>query len=146
MNKEELKAKMAGLNDKLKELGDKAKDSMDTAIIVGLEAKDKAAAQLEESKSSIAALKENCRIFSDRAKGKASSELLKAQMNIDAAKAELKARKDAKDKENFAKYIEETLEYAESCVVLSALAAEEAKLAKLEAVAAQAEYDAKYGE
>ena len=44
------------------------------------------------------------------------------------------------------KYIDETVEYAEACVILSQLAAEEAKLAKIEAILAQDEYDEKYGE
>ena len=82
MNKEEMRAKMDELNAKLKVLGDKAKDSWDTAYIVGLEAKDKAKVALDESKSSLKALEENYRIFSERAKSKASSELLKAQMNM----------------------------------------------------------------
>lgn len=44
------------------------------------------------------------------------------------------------------KYIDDMVEYAESCVILSALALEEAKLAKLEAIEVQDEYDEKYGE
>ena len=92
------------------------------------------------------ALKENCRIFSERAKGKASSELLKAQMNMQVAKEEREAKKAAKDKADLEKYIDETVEYAEACIILSQLAAEEAKLAKIEAILAQDEYDEKYGE
>ena len=42
--------------------------------------------------------------------------------------------------------IDDMVEYAESCVILSALALEEAKLAKLEAIEAQTDYDDKYGE
>ena len=37
------------------------------------------------------------------------------------------------------------LEYAEACAILSELSAEEAKLARLEAIEAQAEYEEKYG-
>lgn len=146
MNKEEMRAKMDELNAKLKVLGEKAKDSWDTAYIVGLEAKDKATAALEESKSSLKALEENYRLFSERAKSKASSELLKAQMNMNVAKEEREAKKAAKDKADLEKYIDETVEYAEACVILSQLAAEEAKLAKIEAILAQDEYDEKYGE
>lgn len=146
MNKEEMRAKMDELNSKLKVLGEKAKDSWDTAYIVGLEAKDKAKVALEESKSSLKALEENYRLFSERAKSKASSELLKAQMNMNVAKEEREAKKAAKDKADLEKYIDETVEYAEACVILSQLAAEEAKLAKIEAILAQDEYDEKYGE
>ena len=146
MNKDEMKAKMTELNEKMKGLGAKAKDSMDTAVILGLEAKDKLNIAVDETKSNINALKESYAIYSKRAKGKASSELLKAQMNIDAAKAELAARKEAHDKEQAEKYIEDLIEYAETCIILSGLAAEEAKLAKLEATKAQKEYEEKYGE
>ena len=144
MNKEEWKAKWDELNEKMKVWGDKAKDSLDTAYLVGLEAKDKAKVALDESKSSMEALKENCRIFSERAKGKASSELLKAQMNMQVAKEEREAKKVAKDREDLKDYIDETVEYAEACVILAQLATEEAKQAKLEAILAQDEYDEKY--
>lgn len=146
MNKEEMKAKMDELNEKMKVLGEKAKDSWDTAVIVGLEAKDKVDEAIKETKCGINALKENYVIYSERVKGRASSELLKAQMNFDAAKAELQARKEAHDKEKLAEYIEDMMEYAESCVMLSELSAKEAELARLEAAKAQAEYNEKYGE
>ena len=146
MNKEEMKAKISELNEKIKGLGDKAKDTVDTAIIVGMEAKDKVNDAIKETKGNVNALKENYSIFSKRVKGKASSELLKAQMNFDKAKAEMEARKEIHDKEKLEKYIEDMIEYAETCVILSALAAEEAKLAGLEAMEAQKEYDEKYGE
>ena len=83
--------------------------------------------------------------FSEKAKGKASSELIKAQMNIDAAKADLAAKKEAHDKASFEKYIDDTIEYAAACIELSILAAEEAKLATPEAIAAEQEYNEKYG-
>lgn len=146
MNKEEMKAKLDSLNAKMKEMGEKTKDSLDTAYIMSLEAKDKVDTALNETKSSVNALKENYRIFSERAKGKASSELLKAQMNFDVAKKEMEAKKELKAKEDLAKYVDDMIEYAEACAVLSEIAAEEAKLARLEAVKAELEYEEKYGE
>lgn len=145
MNKEEMKAKMEALNAKMKDLGEKTKDSIDTAKIKSMYAKDKIDEMANESKGNINAMKENFKIFSEKAKGKASSELLKAQMNIDVAKEELQAKKEAHDKASLEKYIEEVTEYASACVELSLLAAEEAKLATLEMVSAQQEYDEKYG-
>lgn len=145
MNKEEMKAKMAELNEKMKGLGEKAKDTMDTAIILGLEAQDKLDEAVQETKSNVNALKENYQIYSQKVKGKASAELLKAQMNFDVAKTELEIKKVMHDREKLEKYIEDMLEYAEGCINISELAAEEAKLAKLEAVKAQKEYDEKYG-
>ena len=112
---------------------------------VSMYAKEKIGEMANESKSNINAMKENFKIFSEKAKGKASSELLKAQMNIDVAKEELQAKKEAHDKASLEKYIEEVTEYASACVELSLLATEEAKLATLEMVSAQQEYDEKYG-
>ena len=145
MNKEEMKAKIDELNEKMKDLGEKTKDSIDTAKIKSMYAKDKIDEMASESKSNLNALKENFRIFSEKAKGKASSELLKAQMNIDVATEELAAKKEAHDKASLENYIEDVTEYASACIELSILAAEEAKHATLEAIAAQQEYDEKYG-
>lgn len=145
MNNEEIKSKMEALNKKMKDLGEKTKDSIDTAKIKGMYTKDKIDEMVVETKGNINAMKENYRIFSEKAKGKASSELLKAQMNIDIAKKEFAAKKAAHDKASLENYVEEVTEYASACVELSILAAEEAKLAALEAVSAQKEYDEKYG-
>lgn len=145
MKKEEFKIKIDELSKKINDLGDKTKDSIDTAKIQGMYAKDKINEIASETKGNINALKDNFKIFSDKVKGKASSELLKAQMNIDVAKKELAAKKEAHDKAQLEKYIEETVEYASACVELSLLAAEEAKLAMLEAIEASTEYDEKYG-
>mgnify|MGYP003571508865 CR=1 FL=1 len=145
MNREEMKEKMSELNAKMKDLGDKTKDAIDTAKIMGMEAQDKVNEAISDAKSNVNAMKENYRIFSERAKGKASAELLKAQMNIDSAKADLAAKKEAHDKAKLEEYIEDMTEYAQACLELSLLAAEEAKLATLEAIASQAEYDEKYG-
>ena len=127
MNKEEMKAKIDEVNEKMKDLGEKTKDSIDTAKIKSMYAKDKIDEMASESKSNLNALKENFRILSEKAKGKASSELLKAQMNIDVAKEELAAKKEAHDKASLENYIEDVTEYASACIELSILAAEEAK-------------------
>ena len=115
MNKEEMKEKMNELNEKMKELGEKTKDSIDTAKIKGMYAKDKIDEMANESKSNLKALKENYRIFSEKAKSKASSELLKAQMNIDVAKEELSKRKEAHDKASLEEYIKDVTEHACAC-------------------------------
>ena len=146
MNKEEMKAKLDELNMKMKELGDKTKDAAETAQIKGMYAKDKLDEMLVETKGHLNAARENYKLLSDRVKSKASSELLKAQMNIDVAKEEIAAKKEAKDKESLENYIEDITEYASACVELSLLAAEEARLAVLEAMEAEKEYEEKYGE
>lgn len=146
MTKEERKEKMEEFNEKMQKLNAKIKDSTDTAIIVGMEAKDVLSKKMDDAKSGLEAAKEQCRIASERGKGKISSELLKAQMNFKVAKENIQERKEARDKEKLSKYIDDELEYAEQSVALALLAAEEAKLAFLEAVDAQREYDEKYGE
>ena len=145
MNKEEMKAKIDALSVRMKDLGEKTKDAVETAQIKGMYAKDKIDEMVVETKSNVNAMKENYRIFSERAKSKAASELLKAQMNIDVAKEELEAKKKAHDKESLEAYINDVTEYASACVELSLLAAQEAKLATIEAVSAQKEYEEKYG-
>ena len=146
MNKEELKNKMNALNEKLQDLAAKTKDAIETAQIKGLYAKDKIDEAIADTKSNLTAATENYRLFSERAKSKASSELLKAQMNIDVAKKELEAKKEAHDKASMEAYIEELADYADACIALSALATEEAKLATLEAINAQEEYNEKYAD
>ena len=145
MNKQEFEAKKEALDVKMKELGEKTKDSLDSLKIQGMYTKDKLDDMANETKGSISALKENVRMLAERAKGKASSELLKAQMNMDVAKEQLAAKKDAYDKAKMEAYIDETMDYAAACVELSMLAASEAKLAVLEALAAEQELEEKYG-
>lgn len=146
MDKKERKEKMDEINKKMKELNAKIKDSTDTVIIAGMEAKDVLSEKMKDAKSNLESTKEQCRIAGERGKGKISSELLKAQMNFNAAKENIEQRKEIHDKEKLSKYIDAELEYAEQSIVLALLAAQEAKVAFLEAVEAQQEYDEKYGE
>ncbi len=146
MNKEELKSKMENLNEKMKYVGAKIKDATDTVILTGMEAKDTLDEKVKDAKSNLESAKEQCRIVSEKSKSKISSELLKAQMNFKVAKETIEDKKEARSKEKLSKYIDDELEYAEQCVAFSLVAAEEAKLAFLEAVEAQKEYDEKYGD
>ena len=146
MNKEERKQKVEEFNKKMKDLNAKIKDGTDTVIIAGMEAKDVLGDKIQDAKGNLEAAKEQCRIVSERGKGKISSELIKAQMNFKVAKENIQERKEARDKEKLSKYIDDELEYAEQSIALALLAAEEAKVAFLEAVEAQKEYDEKYGE
>ena len=146
MNKDERQQKIDEFNKSMKEFGDKVKDYTDTAAISGMYAKDAIDAKIDDAKSGLAAAKENARIISERGKSKFSSALIKAQMELNVAKENIAEKKEARDKEKLSKYIDDELEYAESSLQLAFLAAQEAKLAFLEAVAAQKEYDEKYGE
>lgn len=146
MNKDERQQKIDEFNKSMKEFGDKVKDYTDTAAISGMYAKDAIDAKIDDAKSGLAVAKENARIISERGKSKFSSALIKAQMELNVAKENIAEKKEARDKEKLSKYIDDELEYAESSLQLAFLAAQEAKLAFLEAVAAQKEYDEKYGE
>ena len=64
---------------------------------------------------------------------------------MDVAKEHWTEKKEAYDKAKMEEYINDMVEYAEASVELSVLAAEEAKLATLEAIASQMEYNEKYG-
>ena len=142
MNKEERKAKIDELNQKIAKLGENA---VDTVKLTGMYAKDELEEKAKKHKGNINALKENIKILTEKAKGKASAELLKAQMNMDVAKEKIEAQKQAFDKAQMEEYICDVIDYAEACVEISILAAEEAQLATLEAIAASVEYDEKYG-
>ena len=91
--KEEIKARLDGLDKKMDELGEKTKDKIDTAKIKTMYAKEGAKEKIEEKKKerkgNIVAIKENLKLSGERIKGKASAELLKAQMNIDVAKEKI---------------------------------------------------------
>jgi len=68
------------------------------------------------------------------------------QMNMEETKNKFAEKKETKNKEKLEKYIDDQIEYAEDCVATSILAAREAKLAFLEALDAEMEYEEKYGE
>ena len=145
MNKEELKTKLDELNSKMKELEGKTKSNLETLLIKGMYAKDKIDELTSETKSNLNVMQENYRIFSEKAKSKATSELLKAQMNFDNAKVQIENWKEAHDKEKLEKSIEDMIEYVEACAILSQLSAKEAEATMIEIVKAQAEYEGKYG-
>ena len=139
MESKERKIKIDELKEGLKNIGDKIKDATDTVAISSMYAKDELDAKIEDAKSSLEATKENARLTSEKAKGKLASYLLKTQM-------EMKEPKKEKDKEKLQKYIDDRLDFAKDSLTLALMDAKEAKLAFLEALEAQAEYDELYGE
>lgn len=136
---EDLKKDISGIDDQIK-------DSAETAQIKGMYKKDEIVEKVKESKGNVEAAKENVRRVHERGKSKFSSELLKMQMNMEETKNKFAEKKETKNKEKLEKYIDDQIEYAEDCVATSILAAREAKLAFLEALDAEMEYEEKYGE
>ena len=58
----------------------------------------------------------------------------------------LEEKKEARDKAKLEKYIDSRLDYAKDSIALAVMAAQEAKVAFLEAIEAQSEYEELYGE
>ena len=146
MDTQERKEKINEINESLKNLSNKLKDSTDTVVISGMYAKDELDKKISDAKSNLEATKENVRIGSEKAKGKLSSYILQTQMNMREAKKEFEEKKEARDKAKLEKYIDSRLDYAKDSIALAVMAAQEAKVAFLEAVEAQAEYEELYGE
>lgn len=140
------KEKLEDLKKDISGIGDQIKDSAETAQIKGMYKKDEIVEKVKESKGNVEAAKENVRRVHERGKSKFSSELLKMQMNMEETKNKFAEKKETKNKEKLEKYIDDQIEYAEDCVATSILAAREAKLAFLEALNAEMEYEEKYGE
>ena len=65
--------------------------------------------------------------------------------HFDNARAKLDVKKDARDQKKLDKYIEDRIDYAAECMADAILALDEAKVAYLEALDAQIEYEEKYG-
>jgi hypothetical protein len=144
MTDEEREETIKLLKEKIADLSDKVKDTADTVQIIGLGALDIIKEKAEEAKSTINAMKENYNTYAESAQNMVASKLLEAQMNIEAAKKQVDEKKAEYDKENFENYIKTKIEYADALVNLSKLTAEEAKLAYLEVLKDQKEYEEKY--
>ena len=143
---DKIKNKINEINDDLKKISDKIKDSADTVAISGMYAKDELDEKISDAKGNLESIKENARINSEKRKGKISSHLLKAQMDLKEAKKEMEERKEARDRAKLEKYIENRLDYAGDSIEIALMAAGEAKVAFLEALEASLEYDELYGD
>ena len=89
---------------------------------------------------------ENIRLLDERSESKINSMKLQKQMNMEARKAKITAKKDAKDKAMQEQRIEDLLNYADDCQVMALSWALEMETALLAAANEAAEYAEKYGE
>jgi F0F1-type ATP synthase membrane subunit b/b' len=117
----------------------KAIDELNTKAI------DKTYDNIAAVDGAINAAEENSRLAREQYESKLNSTLLKAQMNVEAAKAKVDAQKEAVDKVAMEKRINDLLDYADGCQQLSLVYAMEAELAILEACDEIEAFDAKYG-
>ena len=134
----ELNKKIDALQEKLSKNAvsfDKKKDAT----------KEQIEAEIEEARKSVEVANEKVKANAEDAKNTASAEFAKIQDGFDKAKQKLADRKEARDQAKLAKYIDNTADYAASCIEAAFLFADEARLATLEVIAAQKEYDEKYG-
>lgn len=141
----ESKEKINELNEKFKTVSDKIKDSTETLIISSMYAKDELDNKLKKTKENLSETQENIKQLNKKGKDKISSKLSKIQEELKEAKKNIEIKKEEKSKEKIEKYIDSKIDYAEDALALSLLAAQEAKIAFLEAVKAQADYDELYG-
>ena len=141
-----LKERMQAAQDRLKELQAKVADASETAQIAAMLKKDELDERIANAKGELAAAKDKARKSSEKAQSKMNSSLLKAQMTINAAKEELNAKVEAKDKASRKNHIEDLVSYSEQCEALAAQLLVESDLALLQAAAEAADYVATYGE
>lgn len=139
----ESKEKINELNEKFKTVSDKIKDSTETLIISSMYAKDELDNKLKKTKENLSETQENIKELNKKGKDKIASKLSKIQEELKEAKKNIEIKKEEKSKEKIEKYIDSKIDYAEDA--LAFLAAQEAKIAFLEAVKAQADYDELYG-
>ena len=137
--------KITKLNEKIDELQEKA--AKNAALIDERRdaTKEQIAEDLDNAREHVASAKERAEANIDSVKTAAAAEVSKIQEKIDIAKQKIADKKEAIDQKRFEAYIEDTLDYADSCVEVALFAMEEAKLAALEAFDAQLEYVEKYG-
>ena len=95
-------------------------------------------------KGNAEAAKENARLIKERTESKLNAARLKLQMSINAAKAKIADKKEARDKVKQEERITALLDYADRCEELAAASYLEAQLAVLEAAAEILDYAEKF--
>ena len=153
--KEAVKMGMAELEASFDELAVEM-DELDAALMeqaksdeaAFIEAGDKLNEDVEDkfatAHGDVMAVQENARLAKEKREAKISSLRLRAQMNVNAAKAKISEKKESYDKAMQEERIAEMLDYADSCRVLAVAMALEAELAMLNAAAEVADYNKKY--
>ena len=150
MKKEEIQADMAALDAAIDAL-DKAVDEQIESDIAEIDAvMDAVDAAIDDdiatAKGEINAAKENARLAKECGDSKLNAILLRAQMNVNAAKAKVKEKKAALEKADQEQRILDLLDYADKCQQLAVAMSMEADWAFLAAAAEATDYTEKYGE
>ena len=137
--------KIAKLNEKIDALQEKMTINAAAMEEKRNATKEQIDADIDTACKNVEATKEHIEDSADKAKTVAAEEVGKVRAGIEAAKQKITDRKEAIDQARLERYIDDVVDYAASCLETAALAIGEAKLATLEAIAAQMEYDEKYG-
>ena len=117
----------------------KADAKIEEAEFAAAQTKAEAAAKVDEAKKAVEAAKAEVQ-------GRKNEAAEKIQAELNECKEKIAAKCEAKDKENWEKYIVALLEYAEDCEIESALFEAEAFLAAAMAGAELCDYVEKYGD
>ena len=141
-----IKERIEQAQARIKERKSKIKDAGDYVAIAALLKKDEIDQKIEDSKGNLVAAQENVRIASERRKSRVNSELIKAQMTMEAARKSIADKKEAIDKDKRLTRIEDLIDYAECCEAMAVQLLIEADIAMLTAAAETAEYIEKYGD
>lgn len=130
MDNEKLHKQFSEMSKKLKST---LADLSETIQITGLLAKDELDRHLMDAKGNLAAAKETVRLMAEQNEGRVNSGLIRMQMELDRAKAELKAKREARTQKEREEYVAYLKEHAEACRAMAVLLVEEANAAILEA-------------
>lgn len=130
------------LNTKLDELSSKANEAAEAAKSARQEKKEAVDDKISSAKGDLVAAQEQAREAVERGKSKLSSELLKTQMTLEA---KIQDRKDAHDKKQLERYIEDMIDDAVDSHDAALVLIGNAKLSMLKALSAIAEYEERFG-
>ena len=132
MNSKERKNKIDELNEELQKINEKIKDSADTVIISGMYMKDDIEEKMKQATKNLNETEEEIKKINQKGKEKVQQDFSKIQNSL------------KETKEKIALHIDDELEYARYALSIALMAAGEAKVAFLEAVDSQLEYDELY--
>lgn len=144
MNNKERKSQIDELNEELKKINEKIKDSVDTVIISGMYMKDDIEEKRKKTAENLNEVEEEIKKINQKGKENVQKDISKIKNNLKKMKEKISLRKEDRNKEKLEKHIEDELEYARYALSIAIIAAGEAKLAFLEAVDSQLEYDELY--
>ncbi|MBO4569373.1 MAG: hypothetical protein J5674_05420 [Candidatus Methanomethylophilaceae archaeon] len=102
--------------------------------------------RLENAKAKVESNKTRVKDRQSSFKDSMDAQMDAMNKNLEDARAKLIARKDARDQKKLEKYIDDRLDYADSCILAAMVSLDDARVAFLEALDAAVEYDERFSE